>query len=82
MTEYAKGSKPQDMDAAKGGLVLDRLRSFIKDPDDFHPMGTGELGPENEQKYFKSNGKDISKRKGETKCKPMSILKKKDGDAL
>lgn len=48
---YAKGEKPRDLDAAKGGVVLDRIKSFIKDPDVMHPKGVGMLGPENCQDY-------------------------------
>lgn len=62
---YAKGEKPRDLDAAKGGLVLDRLRSFIKDPDDFHPLGTGMNGPENEQSYAKGKKDPKAKRTGD-----------------
>lgn len=74
MTEYAKGSKPRDLeDSAKGGLVLTRLRSFAKDPDDYHPMGSGLLGPENEQEYDKKGSP--AKRTG-GKALSMSSLKK------
>lgn len=56
---YAKGGHPQDLDGAKGGLVLDRLRSFSKDAnhDDKNPLGTGANGPEKTSNYGKS-GKD------------------------
>lgn len=78
MSNFVKGEKPRDLDAAKGGLVLDRVRSFIKDPDDFHPLGTGMNGPENAQPYDKAGpskgGKDVSKRTGD-KCIPMSAIK-------
>lgn len=74
MTEYAKGSKPRDLeDSAKGGLVLTRLRSFAKDPDDYHPMGSGLLGPENEQEYDKKGSP--AKRTG-GKSLSMSTIKK------
>lgn len=70
MADYVKGEKPRDMDAAKGGLVLARTRSWQKDPDDFHPLGSGLSGPENEQNYLKGKGsKDVSKRTGD-KCLP------------
>ena len=78
--KYAKGEKPRDLDAAKGGLVLDRVRSFIKDPDDFHPLGTGMNGPENCQSYAKGgantadNDGDEPKRKGDTKSLSMKGL--------
>ena len=71
---YAKGQKPRDLDAAKGGLVLERTRNWQKDPDEFHPMGSGLSGPENEQSYMKGEGsKTVSKRTGdksETPIKP------------
>jgi hypothetical protein len=54
MTDYAKGSKPKDLEGACGGEVLSRVKSFIKDPDVFHPDGAGMLGPENKQDYAKS----------------------------
>jgi hypothetical protein len=56
---YAKGSHPQDMDAACGGLVIKRHQNFAKDEnDDMHPMGTGLLGPENTQDYTKKGTHD------------------------
>jgi hypothetical protein len=73
MADYVKGEKPRDLDGAKGGLVLDRIRSFIKDPDDFHPLGTGMSGPENQQPYDK--GSKTGKRTGD-KSLPMSSVKK------
>ena len=81
MTDYVKGSKPRDLDAACGGLVLDRLRSFAKDPDDYHPMGSGLAGPENVQAYSKSDDGD-EVRKGDTKSRSMSAIKKKSASAL
>lgn len=48
MVQYAKGEKPRNMDAACGGLVLERLRSFAKEDggnDDLHALGTGTNGP-------------------------------------
>lgn len=72
--EYAKGSKPRDLeDSAKGGLVLERLRSFAKDPDDYHPMGSGLAGPENTQEYDKKGSP--AKRTGD-KSLSMGSLKK------
>lgn len=32
---YSKGDEPQEMDYAKGGPVLGRVRDFIKEPDAF-----------------------------------------------
>lgn len=77
MTEYAKGSKPRDLeDSAKGGLVLTRLRSFAKDPDDYHPMGSGLLGPENEQSYGKKGKGDGDEKRTGGKSLSMSTIKK------
>lgn len=42
--QYAKGEKPRDLDAAKGGPTLLRTRSFLKDE-------SNSLGPENPQDY-------------------------------
>lgn len=67
MTEYAKGSAPQNLDGACGGEVLPRVRSFIKDPDIFHPDGAGMLGPDNKQDYSSKGAP--AKRQGETKKK-------------
>jgi hypothetical protein len=51
---YAKGSHPQDLEAACGGLVLKRNQNFTKaEDDDMHPLGTGLNGPENTQTYAK-----------------------------
>lgn len=73
MSAYAKGEKPRDLDGACGGLVLDRIRSFVKDPDpDYHPLGTGELGPYNDQSYDKKGAP--AKRTGD-KCLPIAGLK-------
>lgn len=70
--KYIKGEKPRDLDAAKGGLVLERTRSWQKDPDDFHPLGTGLNGPENAQSYAKSGSKDpAAKREGDTKSEKV-----------
>ena len=71
MSEYAKGSKPRDLDAAKGGLVLERTQNWQKDPDpDFHPLGTGMNGPFTTQSYSKK-GKDdpIGICEGDSKSK-------------
>jgi hypothetical protein len=72
MSEYAKGHKPKDLDAAKGGLVLDRTRSFQKDPDpNYHPIGTGLNGPFNTQSYAKKTYDDPPAIcEGETKVLP------------
>lgn len=72
MSDYVKGSKPQDLDAAKGGLVLDRLRDFSKgaNSDDINPLGTGKFGLEMAQEYGKkAKGKDPhAKRTGDKSC--------------
>lgn len=68
MADYAKGEKPRDLDAACGGLVLERTKSFQKDPDpDYHPLGTGLLGPFNTKDY--SDKGAPAKRTGD-KCLP------------
>lgn len=67
---YAKGSHPRDLDAAKGGLVLERTRNWQKDPDDFHPMGTGLNGPENVQSYAKKGKGDGDENRTGTKSLP------------
>jgi hypothetical protein len=69
MADYVKGEKPRDLDAAKGGLVLDRLRSFAKDPDEYHPMGAGLSGPENTQEYDKKGSP--AKRTGDKSLKAI-----------
>lgn len=73
MTQYAKGEKPRDLDAAVGGLVLDRNKSFLKDPDpDFHPLGTGLLGPFNTMDYSKGGKADPkAKRTGDKSATPV-----------
>jgi hypothetical protein len=73
MADYVKGEKPRDLDAAVGGLVLERTRNWQKDPDDFHPMGSGLSGPENEQAYTKKGSP--AKRTGD-KSLSMGSLKK------
>jgi hypothetical protein len=45
MSEYAKGEKPRNLDAACGGPTLERVRSFLKDEK------CGMLGPPNDQDY-------------------------------
>lgn len=67
MAAYAKGHKPHDLEAACGGEVLGRVKSFIKDPDIFHPDGVGMLGPENKQDYSAKGSP--AKRTGD-KCLP------------
>ena len=67
MTVYAKGAKPHDLDAACGGEVLGRVKSFLKDPDPFHPDGAGMLGRENKQDYSAKGSP--AKRQGDTKAK-------------
>ena len=69
---YAKGSKPQDLEAACGGEVLDRVKSFIKDPDQFHPDGAGMAGPDNKQDYAKGSGAGRSNRTGN---KSLPVIK-------
>jgi hypothetical protein len=75
----------QEMDAAKGGLVLKRLQSWAKDDPDKDgrtPMGTGQMGPQDNQDYSKGGPEsndddgDEPKRTGD-KSLPMSSLKKK-----
>lgn len=66
MSDYVKGEKPRDLDAACGGLVLDRTKSFQKDPDpDYHPLGTGLLGPFNTKDYAKGAKDPKAKRTGD-----------------
>lgn len=62
MTDYVKGEAPRNLDAACGGGVLERTRSFIKD----NPT-VGELGPYAKQDYA-SKGSP-AKRTGD-KCLP------------
>jgi hypothetical protein len=45
MSDFVKGEKPRDLDAAVGGPKLERVRSFLKDED------VGSLGPPNKQNY-------------------------------
>lgn len=67
MTQYAKGEKPRDLDGACGGLVLKRTQDWQKDPDpEFHPLGTGLLGPFNTEDYAKDGKTDkLAKRTGD-----------------
>jgi len=67
---YAKGSAPQDLDAAKGGLVIKRLQNFAKEGDDYHPLGTGLNGPENSQSYTKSGSSAPQSNRTGTKSLP------------
>ena len=72
--KYAKGSKPQALDGAVGGLVIERHQNFAKDEnDDMHPMGSGLLGPENTQDYAKKGSKPDpqANRKSADKTLPM-----------
>lgn len=39
--DYAKGSKPQDANYAKGGAVLGRTANFMKTPDSFSAKSHG-----------------------------------------
>ena len=39
---YAKGEKPRDLEAAKGGSVLGRTRDFLKEEDQFRAKYHGE----------------------------------------
>ena len=83
MSDYIKGEKPRELDAAKGGIVLKRQQNWAKEQGNSHddemtPMGTGQMGPQDEQNYAKkgSKGDGDEVRKGDTKSKPMSSLKK------
>jgi hypothetical protein len=68
--KYAKGEHPKELDAAKGGLVLERTQNWQKDPDpDFHPLGSGMNGPFNTQAYTKK-GKDPRAARTGDKCLP------------
>ena len=72
MSDYIKGEKPRDLDAAKGGPTLERVRDFQKS------QSVGMAGPPNDQDYEKpaSGTEGDEKRKGD-KSLPMSSLKKK-----
>lgn len=67
MTDYVKGSAPKDLDAAKGGPTLERVRDFQKSEK------VGMLGPPNDQDYA-SKGSP-AKRTGD-KSMSMGSLKK------
>jgi hypothetical protein len=73
MSDYVKGEKPRDLDAAKGGPTLERVRSFQKSQD------VGMLGPPNEQDYDDKGSP--AKRMGD-KSLPMSTLKKANNRAV
>ncbi len=74
MTDYAKGEKPRNLDAACGGPTLLRVRSFVKGEET-------QIGPENAQDYGKGGPEtndgdgDEPKRKGD-KSLSMKSLKK------
>jgi hypothetical protein len=71
MSDYVKGSKPQDLDAACGGLVLERTQNWQKNPDpDFHPIGTGLNGPFNTMDYGKKEKDPKAKRTGDKSGSP------------
>lgn len=66
MAEYAKGEKPRDLDAAKGGPTLERVRDWQKS------AKVGSLGPPNEQDYAKKGkGDGDEKRQGDSKVRPL-----------
>lgn len=71
--KYAKGEQPKDMDAAVGGLVLERTQKWQKEPDDFHPLGTGMNGPFNTKNYEKGSG--ASKQSNRTGNKSLPAVK-------
>lgn len=60
MVDYAKGEKPRDLDAAKGGPTLGRVRDWQKSEK------VGMLGPPNDQDY--STKGSPAKREGDTKA--------------
>lgn len=49
-SKLVKGEVPRDLDAAKGGPTLERVRSFTKTQAEM-------LGPENKQDYGKGASK-------------------------
>lgn len=59
--QYAKGEKPRDLDAAKGGPTLERVRDFQKSEK------VGMLGPPNDQDY--SSKGSPAKRTGDKSAK-------------
>lgn len=74
--KYAKGEHPKDLDGAKGGLVIERLQSWMKEPDDMHPLGTGLNGPENCQSYAKKGNKDPEADRTGNKSLPVIKARK------
>lgn len=88
MSDYIKGEKPRDLDGAKGGMVLKRQQNWAKEQGTSHndeetPMGTGHMGPQDEQNYLKTKAGDGDEvRKGDTKARSMSSLKKSNASAL
>ena len=62
MSEYVKGEKPRDLEAAKGGAVLGRTRDFLKElvefrnPDEGDRKNADVVGDiaDEDQKYAKS----------------------------
>ena len=62
MSAYAKGEKPRDLEAAKGGGSLGRSRDFLKEPVEFRDKDEGERRSQDvvgdtadeDQKYAKS----------------------------
>ncbi len=76
MTNYVKGEKPRDLEAACGGPTLERVRDFQKSPT------VGMAGPPNTQNYAKGGPEtndgdgDEPKRTG-GKALSMSKLKSK-----
>lgn len=43
MAAYAKGHKPHDLEAAKGGAALGRVRDFTKEPVEFRDPDEGKM---------------------------------------
>lgn len=59
MSDFVKGEKPRDLDAAQGGPTLGRVRDFTKDQSVM-------LGPKNPQDYAKKgSGDGDEKRTGD-----------------
>lgn len=62
MSNFVKGEKPRDLEAAKGGAVLGRARDFLKEPVEFREPDEGKrqsadvVGDtaDEDQKYAKS----------------------------
>lgn len=71
---YAKGEKPRDLDAAKGGGVLGRTRDFLKEGDGKDQTYNGSKPYDNpdgplqdygkDRKYGKSGGPSSTVEKG------------------